>query len=123
MDAQRIQAHFVAVMAKHLPPSAASLRLIDLDGNSGELLLQLRADLDTSAIPAQQLGEAPIAANSVDAIVGYDIGLTNALLSNILDALRPGGRFIAVLSRAAVSEIPASAPRAWLRAHPGGTGA
>ncbi len=104
MDAVQIQRHFVAVMAKHLPPSAATLHLLDLDGCSGEMLAEWRADLQISHVPAPDLKSCGIKSDSVDAAVAYDIALTTDLLGYILDALRPGGRLIALRSHGSVSE-------------------
>ncbi len=104
MHARRIQRHFVAAMAKHLPPSASTLRLLDLDGCSGEMLSETRADLEVQHIQAHLLGEAVITANSLDAVVAYDIALDLPLLRTALGALRPGGRFIAVHSSGCASE-------------------
>ena len=104
MDAARIQRHFVAVMAKHLPPSGSTLRLLDLDGQSGELLARSRADLDIRHIPASSLCEVGAAPSIFDAVVAYDLDLGDALLVSCLTALREGGRFIALQSRGEVSE-------------------
>ena len=104
MDAARIQRRLVAVMAKHLPPSGSTLRLLDLDGQSGELLALSRADLDIRHIPATSLGEVGAAPFMFDAVVAYDLELCDALLESCLAALREGGRFIALQSRGEVSE-------------------
>ncbi|MCY3779985.1 MAG: hypothetical protein OXG78_06730 [Chloroflexi bacterium] len=104
MDARRVQRHFVAVMAKHLPPSASTLYLLDLDGCSGEFLSESRADLRISHVPPARLNASVIGSDSVDAIVGFDIELTGDLLGHLLTVLRPGGRLIALLSRGSVSE-------------------
>lgn len=102
MDARRRQRHFVAVMAKHLPPSVSTLRLLDLDGRSGEMLAEARGDINLRRLPAAKLDQAELAADSQDAIVAYDIPLADALLVAALNVLRPGGRFIAVHSRGRV---------------------
>ena len=104
MDAARIRRHFVAVIAKHLPPSGSSLRLLDLDGCTGELLSELRADLEICRILAPDIGEGDIALDSADAIVAFDLALGDELLEFCLAALRQGGRFIALQSRGGVSE-------------------
>ncbi|MBL8130600.1 MAG: hypothetical protein JNL42_01975, partial [Anaerolineae bacterium] len=41
----RVSRILVEAMAKHLPPSAAELRLLDVNGFCGETLLRLRPDL------------------------------------------------------------------------------
>lgn len=104
MDEVRVRRHFVAAMAKHLPPSASTLRLLDLDGNAGELIAKSRADLDVQHIPPDDLDSAAFTADSFDSILAYDVELTDDLLRRGLDALRPGGRLIALQSRGAVSE-------------------
>ena len=104
MDARRRQRHFVAVMAKHLPPSASTLRLLDIDGRSGEMLAEIRRDICHRRLPAARLEQADLTTGSQDAIVAYDIPLTDALLGAALNVLRPGGRFIAVHSRGRVDE-------------------
>ena len=104
MDARQVQRHFVAVMAKHLPPSASTLRLLDLDGSSGEMLAESRGDLRSFHIEPASLISSPIKSNSVDAVVAYDIDLSDAVLQSLHAALRPGGRLIALQSRGSVSE-------------------
>ena len=103
MDARQVQRHFVAVMAKHLPPSAASLRLLDLDGSSGELLSQLRDDLHAQRLSADRLVSSDARPNAFDAVVGYDIAISSELLRSALQTLRPGGRLIILHSRGSVS--------------------
>ena len=104
MDARRVQCHFVAVMAKHLPPTASTLRLLDLDGISGGILANWRADLDITHVSPGDLGGAGLAADSIDAVVAYDIDVDADLLSGSLRLLRPGGRLIILQSRGSVSE-------------------
>ena len=105
MDAAHFHRHYVAVMAKHLPPSGSTLRLLDLDGISGPLLAQSRADLDIRHIPADEAGEIDIAPSAFDAAVAFDLELADALLAACLTALRSGGRFIALQTRGLVSEV------------------
>ncbi len=92
MSALRLRRHFVAAMVKHLPPSAAQLRLLDLDGESGALLAEARPDLVL-------LRKDHCQPNAVDAITAYNLPLTSALLSEALRLLRPGGRLILVQSQ------------------------
>jgi hypothetical protein len=77
------------VMIKHLPPSASTLRLLDVNGVAGDLLRQRRADL---AVTVGSSAEP----DSIDAVVAYDAALTDDALRSLLVALRPGGRLIAV---------------------------
>ncbi|HVU12980.1 MAG TPA: hypothetical protein VHD90_16995 [Phototrophicaceae bacterium] len=79
-------------MLKHLPPSASTLRLFDLNGLAGKLLAEQRADL---AVTVGASGDAS-AANSFDAVVAYGTTLDDESLHAALIALRPGGRLIAV---------------------------
>ena len=104
MDASRIRRHFVAVMAKHLPPSGSTLRLLDLDGNSAAALAEERADLEIRQVPAADIRKLDIAPDSIDAVLAYDVDLRDALLKSCLSALRAGGRFIALHSRGAADE-------------------
>ncbi len=97
MTALRLRRHFVLAMAKQLPPSSATLRLLDLDGGSAAILSEVRADLHVLPKPACQ-------PNSLDAIVACDVPLTRELLGEALVLLREGGRFIAVGSRGRVSQ-------------------
>ena len=82
------------LIAKHLPPSASTLRLLDLGGTLSAALLALRPDLDVT------VGVPPAAGApdnvTYDAVVAYEVKLDDALLRQILPLLRPGGRLIAV---------------------------
>jgi hypothetical protein len=104
MDASRIQRHFAAVMAKHLPPSSSTMQLLDLDGGSGDLLTESRADLCVCHVPVSELGEWAITPGAIDAVVAYDVDLSGAILESCLAALRAGGRLIVLQSRGSVSE-------------------
>ena len=104
MDASRLRRHFVAVMAKHLPPSSSTLRLLDLDGQSGRFLAQSREDLQICHIPASELAERGVNQAAFDAVLAYDLDLSAPLLKSCLRALRQGGRLIALQSRGAASE-------------------
>lgn len=104
MDTSSIRRHLVAVMAKHLPPSSSTLRLLDLDGRSGDLLAALRSDLDIRHLPANEIGGLELAPGAFDAIVAYDLDLTDDILAFARRALRAGGRIIALQSRGKVSQ-------------------
>lgn len=112
MNAQRVQYHFVAVMAKHLPPSASTLRLLDLDGETGGILANWRADLDIAQVSPGNLGKAGLASDSFDAVVAFDIEFDADLLRVSLRLLRPGGRLIMLQSGGSVSESQARILRA-----------
>lgn len=84
-----IDAGTVETLIKHLPPSASTLRLMDVGGNAGAALAERRADVSVSVgMPAET--------DSVDAVVAYDAVVDDALLAALLDALRPGGRLIVI---------------------------
>ncbi len=104
MTALQFQRHFIAVMAKHLPPSGARLRLLDLDGRAGASLAGGRDDLELMRQSAADFSAPARPPDCFDAVVAYDIDLPPPLLSAVLRVLRPGGRFIAVQPRARVSE-------------------
>ncbi|MCY4465653.1 MAG: hypothetical protein OXE46_08965 [Chloroflexi bacterium] len=97
MTALRLRRHFVLAMAKQLPPSSATLRLLDLDGGSAAILSEARTDLQ--ALPRQACQP-----NSLDAVVACDVPLTRELLDDALKLLRRGGRFVAVQSQGTVSQ-------------------
>ena len=84
---------FLQTMLKHLPPSASTLRLIDVGGAAGETLRELHGDLDVVVVSG---AEWPVAENSADAVAAYSMELEDALLSQGLRVLRPGGRLIVV---------------------------
>lgn len=85
---------FIEAMAKHLPPSAAELRLLDVGGLAGERLAALRGDLHITPVSAAALHHLT---ESADAVVAYDAPLDARFLRGALGALRPGGRLIALL--------------------------
>lgn len=84
-----IDAGTVETLIKHLPPSASTLRLLDVGGNAGAALAARRADL--KIMIGNVAGE-----NSVDAVVAYAAVLNDELLALMLFALRPGGRLIVI---------------------------
>lgn len=84
-----------ALIAKHLPPSGATLSVLDLGGAIGGALAALRADLDVTAAAADPAGWA-VADDSIDAVVVFGQQLSPTLLQAALSALRPGGRLIAL---------------------------
>src|SRR5512145_248239 len=86
---------FIEAMAKHLPPSASSLRLLDINGMAGVVLTTMRRDLDVTALPDDPVFWR-VETDSVDGIVGYDLRVTGEFLAGALRALRPGGRLIIV---------------------------
>ena len=96
----------IEAMAKHLPPSASRLRLLDVNGEAYPVLRQLRADLDAVSVLGQVDQWPPIEPGSADAVLAYAYALNDAFLAAALDALRPGGRLIVVQPRGQVSGAP-----------------
>jgi hypothetical protein len=83
---------FIQAMAKHLPPSGATLRLLDVGGRTGVILAEYRGDLDiTAGIPNS--GFSP---ESMDSIAAFDHPFDRDFFKHALATLRPGGRFIGV---------------------------
>lgn len=106
MAQPQLARHFVEAMAKHLPPSASTMQLVDIGGRCSAFLAELRKDLEIQTAIPTALAQLP--ASSVDAVTAFDIHLSDNLLSCAQDILRPGGRFIAALSSQSVDET-------WLR--------
>ncbi len=104
MKQEQLRKHFVEAMAKHLPPSASQLRLLDLEGCCGAYLQELREDLAIQVVSAHELRQRQLPPFSIDAVISHDLDLHQSLLAGALNALRPGGRFIAVQSTGSPSE-------------------
>lgn len=85
---------YIQALAKHLPPSNASLRLLDIDGLTGPVLREQRGDL--AAAPATFDADWGVEANTVDAVAVYDRPPDPHFLRRALAALRPGGRLMMV---------------------------
>lgn len=99
----RVARLLIEAMGKHLPPSAASLRLLDVGGAAGTVLAEKRADLHIQSVSADP-ERWNIAPDSIDAVVAYDGVLDERLLQAALNVMRPGGRLIVMDSRGEVSE-------------------
>ena len=56
MTTSRSEQLLMEAMAKHLPPSAASLRLVDIGGRTSAVFMALRADLDVVRDARRQQG-------------------------------------------------------------------
>jgi hypothetical protein len=91
----RLAQLMIEAMVKHLPPSASQLRLLDVNGEAGEILGGLRDDLEVISVPGQA-SQWTVESNSADAIVAYAYILNDAFLTCVMDALRPGGRLIVI---------------------------
>lgn len=84
----------IEAAARHLPPSGAMLRLLDVDGKAGAVLAALRHDLEI--MPVGKPGAWAVGPDTVDAVIAFDCPTDVALLRTALDALRPGGRLIVI---------------------------
>lgn len=102
----RLKQLLVETIAKHLPPSSSTLKLVDINGEAGEVLGKLRGDLDILTVPGhvEQWTPESIEKDSVDAIVAYGYVLNDRFLDTALSALRPGGRLVVVNSEGEVHE-------------------
>ncbi|MDQ7026740.1 MAG: hypothetical protein Q9P44_14425 [Anaerolineae bacterium] len=94
---------FIEAMVKHLPPSSSELHLLDIGGVVGEKLSTLRHDLSIE-VASLYIPHWSLSANSVDAVLAYDIYLSDDLLSAVQNVMRPGGRFIVVNPMNSVDE-------------------
>ncbi len=96
----RLTRLLITAMAKHLPPSASRLRLLDVEGRAGAVLGELRQDLEVQSVGMMLESTAAenraAAENSADAVVLYGAGFTPAFLDAALRVLRPGGRLVLV---------------------------
>ncbi len=104
MNQDSLKRHYIYAMAKHLPPSASNLRLLDINGHAGDFLSERREDLDIQSLAIDTLSISTIDDDSVDSVVAYDIPLETPLLNSVLSMMRSGGRFIVVLPRGQASE-------------------
>jgi len=93
MTGARLERLLIEAMAKHLPPSAASLRLVDIGGRASPVFTETRVDLDVVLTPGRS-DTWQLPADSIDAVVAYDCAPDDMLLAAALSALRPGGRLI-----------------------------
>ncbi len=87
----------ILAMAKHLPPSRATLTLLDVAGITAPVLSQPRSDIEAHTLPMNSR-DWVLLDDSADAITAYNRELDADFLSAALAALRPGGRLIVVRS-------------------------
>lgn len=99
----RVERLLIEAMAKHLPPSGASLRLVDVLGKAAAILREQRPDIEVVYSPKKLAGWR-IEADSVDAVAAYDCEPLPDLLKSAMRALRPGGRLIILNSQLDPSE-------------------
>ncbi len=95
---------FIDVMAKHLPPSSSTLRMLDVGGQAGGRLLELRPDLAVE-IASFYVPHWDYATGSIDSVVGYDVLLRPEFLAAVQKVMRPGGRMIIVNSEGVVDHV------------------
>lgn len=100
----RLKQLLIEVVAKHLPPSASTLRLLDVNGEAGAILSNIRQDLEIVSISGNVDQWRSVPAESADAVVAYGYVLNDRFLAAAHDALRPGGRLILVNSEGGVTE-------------------
>lgn len=92
MTTPELERLLVEAMLRHLPPSGALLRLLDVNGSAGALLAGARDDLDITA--AGSPSAWAFEPDSVDAVMALNCAPDSTLLRAALAALRPGGRLI-----------------------------
>jgi len=85
----------ITALAKHLPPSASTLHLLDIEGAAGDILKQDRADLVITAIQGDPASWS-LEPHTFDAVAAYNPPPDECFLPVVLNALRPGGRLIMV---------------------------
>ncbi|MDX1994321.1 MAG: hypothetical protein SF029_18195 [bacterium] len=103
----RLAKLLIEAMAKHLPPSASRLRLLDVNGAAGAILTELRPDLELVSVggDAATWTSDTVPAESFDAIAAFGYVLNPDFLNAAMQALRPGGRLVIVNSRGEVSPV------------------
>jgi hypothetical protein len=89
----RVERILIEALAKHLPPSASELHLVDVGGKTGAILMEMRPDIHIMARPAADENWA-MEPDTVDAVVAFDQDLTPELLTHAQQVLRVGGRLI-----------------------------
>ncbi|MGJ3237650.1 MAG: class I SAM-dependent methyltransferase [Anaerolineae bacterium] len=97
------EAPFIEAMAKHLPPSASDLHLLDVGGIAGTILQARRPDVQVEVASVRAV-DWYYSADSFDAVVAYDTLLQPVWLAEVLALMRPGGRLIVVNPLAHVAE-------------------
>jgi hypothetical protein len=91
----------IEAMARHLPPSASSLRLLDVNGEATDTLTKRREDLSILVVPGNT-AEWPPEIAEVDAVVAFAYMIHPQFLERTYDLMRPGGRLIVVDPRGEV---------------------
>lgn len=93
----------IQTMTKHLPPSASTLHILDVEGAAGAILSEGRADLAVTAVHGDP-SAWHVEPNFYDAVVAFDRPTDARFLDAVMRAMRPGGRMILM----DVSDAPAA---------------
>jgi hypothetical protein len=97
-----VNQHLIETIIKHLPPSASSPQVLDVNGMTGDLLSQLRPDV--CIIPVSgDVSAWQFAQNQFDAVIAMEYILNDRFLRMVLPILRHGGRLIIANSRASMT--------------------
>jgi hypothetical protein len=94
---------FILAAAKHLPPSAAALHLLDVGGVMVADLQDKRADIQAETASVN-VDDWHYTAGSMDAVLAYDTALHADFLDAVRAVMRPGGRLIVVNPVGAVED-------------------
>ncbi len=92
----------IDVLIKNLPPSASQLRLLDINGMAGEMVVLVRPDVHITVVSGD-ISHWQFVENSFDAVVAVEYILNMPFLHAVLPILRHGGRLIIANSRASLS--------------------
>lgn len=98
MASPRVTRVLTEAMLKHLPPSASSLKLLDIGGATQEIFLKHRPDLAITAVEGEPSAWG-IDGGGFDAVTAFDAEAGTPLLEAALAALRPGGRLIVMSTK------------------------
>lgn len=90
-----IREEYMRVMAKHLPPSASTLQLLDIGAIAEPVLSTVRPDVEIQ-VASLDVAHWAYEVDQFDAVMAYDMFPGRAVLHEILRVLRPGGRYIHV---------------------------
>lgn len=86
-------------VVRHLPPSSATLNLLDVNGEAGDLLHELRGDVAATPVSGAATDWHDVTPDSADAVVALEYVMNDDFLAAAMDALRPGGRLIVANTR------------------------
>lgn len=95
-------AHLIETLIKHLPPSASAVHVLDVNGMAGDMLAQIRPDVQISIVSGD-VTTWQFEHQQFDAVIAVDYILNDTFLSAVLSILRYGGRLIIANSRASLT--------------------